>query len=167
MSELLSPILDSSSFRVVSLITGVLGLLFACMLLFWMFRDAQERGGRPALATGLSATAVIIAAVSGFGFSTYGFAPTGLLALVAVLVCCLLYVAARPPEFLQDVQERELSVLLLDVELENDACPHCHAGIEPDFLVCPTCGKTLRTPCEHCGRPVKAKWKICPYCKAR
>ncbi|MBK5211323.1 MAG: zinc ribbon domain-containing protein [Coriobacteriia bacterium] len=166
MSELLSPILNSSSFQVVSMITGVLSLFFTCIFLFWVFRDAQKRGWHPALVTGFSATAAIVAAVSGSTLPTYGFAPTGLFTLVAVLVCYIFYLAVRPPEFLQDARERKLSILLLDVELENDACPHCHAGIEPDFLVCPACGKTLRTPCEHCGRPVKMKWKICPYCKA-
>jgi len=40
----------------------------------------------------------------------------------------------------------------------------CGEDLEPDFDVCPNCGKPL-CPNPNCRRIIKAKWKICPKCK--
>jgi hypothetical protein len=44
------------------------------------------------------------------------------------------------------------------------SCPGCRASIQPEFLLCPYCGRTLQEECPGCGRHVEAGWKVCPHC---
>jgi RNA polymerase subunit RPABC4/transcription elongation factor Spt4 len=97
----------------------------------------------------------------------YGFLPVGLIPFFLIISLVIIYMIVRPAEFTADSQERDLSLRLLDAELEIKACPKCGAGIEPDFLICPECVSQLRVKCEYCGRPIKANWNACPYCQAK
>lgn len=81
----------------------------------------------------------------------------------------IVYVIIRPPEFLDDVRERELEMQAAEarlVELGYDICPHCDYEIERDFLRCPSCERKLKHPCQTCGRPLDPTWKVCPFCEA-
>ena len=35
-----------------------------------------------------------------------------------------------------------------------------------DYLVCPTCGRRLRTACPSCRKPIDPQWRVCPFGEA-
>jgi predicted amidophosphoribosyltransferase len=72
----------------------------------------------------------------------------------------------RPPEYLEDVRERELEIQAMEKRLgaRDLRCPVCRAEVEEDYLVCPVCTTKLRQACAGCGRPLEASWQVCPYC---
>jgi predicted amidophosphoribosyltransferase len=75
----------------------------------------------------------------------------------------------RPPEYLEDVRERELEIQAAEArlaELGYHLCPHCDFEVEKDFLRCPNCMRKLKDPCSVCGKPLDPMWKICPFCEA-
>src|SRR5215475_10795404 len=81
----------------------------------------------------------------------------------------IVYAIVRPPEYLEDVRERELEMQAAEARLAEygfHLCPHCDAEVEKDFLRCPSCLRKLKDPCTQCGRPLDPTWKICPYCEA-
>jgi len=78
------------------------------------------------------------------------------------------YAIVRPPEFLEDAQERELEIKAAELrvrQLTAASCPNCEHPIEKDFLRCPQCKKRLKGPCPTCQKPVDPRWKLCPYCE--
>jgi hypothetical protein len=115
-------------------------------LVFWTFADARRRIEDPML-IGCSAAASLF-----FPF-----------------VGTIIYMIVRPPEYLDDVRERELEIAAASARLqqvEELACPYCDFEIEKTFLRCPSCLRRLKEPCGTCGRPLDPRWKICPYCEA-
>lgn len=81
----------------------------------------------------------------------------------------VVYIILRPPEYLEDVRERELEMQAAEVRLaalEQSLCPHCDYQVERDFLRCPSCMRKLKDPCQSCGRPLERTWSLCPYCEA-
>src|SRR5918998_302197 len=81
----------------------------------------------------------------------------------------ILYVIVRPPEYLEDIRERELEMQAAEARLHAagfQLCPHCDAEIERDFLKCPSCMRRLKEPCSSCGKPLEEGWRVCPYCEA-
>jgi hypothetical protein len=81
----------------------------------------------------------------------------------------IVYVIVRPPEYLDDVRERELEMQAAEARLAQmgfHLCPHCDAEVERDFLRCPHCLRKLKDPCRECGRPLDPLWRVCPYCEA-
>jgi hypothetical protein len=90
-------------------------------------------------------------------------------ALLFPFVGAIVYVIVRPPEYLEDVRERELEMEAAEArvhELDGTLCPHCDYRIEPDFVRCPSCLRKLKERCTNCGRPLEQVWTICPYCEA-
>ena len=90
-------------------------------------------------------------------------------AMVFPLLGTLVYVIVRPPEFLDDVRERELEMAAAEARLasqEYHLCPHCDAAVGRDFLRCPHCLKRLRETCGSCAKPLDPDWLVCPYCDA-
>ena len=80
----------------------------------------------------------------------------------------LVYTILRPPEFLDDVKEREWDVRATQAQLRRvraGSCRKCGYPAEADFLRCPSCRSRLREPCPSCDRPVGLGWKLCPYCE--
>jgi hypothetical protein len=115
-------------------------------LVFWTFSDARRRIEDPML-IGCAAAASL--------FFPY--------------VGTTVYMIVRPPEYLDDVRERELEIAAASARLqqvEQLACPYCDFEIEKTFLRCPSCLRRLKEPCGTCGRPLDPRWKICPYCEA-
>lgn len=110
-------------------------------LIFWTFRDADGRGAR----VFLWAFVVLI-------FNFFGF---------------LIYLIVRPPEFLDDVKERELELKEKEILLKKEDmfCPNCSKLVERDFLICPYCEEKLKIECPDCNSPLEKDWKACPYCK--
>ena len=80
----------------------------------------------------------------------------------------IVYMILRPPEYLEDVRERELEVQAAEArlhELDSGLCPHCDYRIERDFVRCPSCLRKLKDRCVSCQRPLDQAWTICPYCE--
>ncbi|MDO8187633.1 zinc ribbon domain-containing protein [Conexibacter sp. JD483] len=113
-------------------------------LLYWTFADARRRIEDPML----------------IGCAT----AASLFPLVGTLV----YMIVRPPEYLDDVRERELEMQAAEARLAQlgyHLCPHCDFEVEKDFLRCPNCMRKLKDPCRSCGKPLDPMWKVCPYCE--
>jgi hypothetical protein len=114
-------------------------------LVYWTYADARRRISDPLLIG--CATAA----------SLFPFVGT------------IVYMIVRPPEFLDDVRERELEMQAAEArlaELGYHLCPHCDHEVERDFLRCPHCMRKLKDPCHNCGKPLDPTWRVCPYCEA-
>jgi hypothetical protein len=114
-------------------------------LIYWTFADARRRIADPLLVACATAT------------SLFPFVGT------------IVYMIVRPPEYLDDVRERELEMQATEarlLELGYHRCPHCDYEIEKDFLRCPSCMRKLKDPCPTCGKPLDPAWKLCPFCEA-
>ncbi len=114
-------------------------------LVYWTYADARRRIADPMLIG--CATAA----------SLFPFVGT------------IIYMIVRPPEYLDDVRERELEMQAAEArlaELGYHLCPHCDYEVEKDFLRCPSCMRKLKDPCRSCGKPLDPAWKICPFCEA-
>src|SRR5256714_14357358 len=114
-------------------------------LLYWTYADARRRIADPLLVG--CATAA----------SLFPFVGT------------IVYMIVRPPEYLDDVRERELEIQAAEArlaELGHQVCPYCDFEIEKTFLRCPSCLRRLKEPCGTCARPLDPRSKICPDCEA-
>jgi hypothetical protein len=114
-------------------------------LVYWTYSDARRRIADPMLVG--CATAA----------SLFPFVGT------------IVYMIVRPPEYLDDVHERELEIQAAEARLSElgiHTCPYCDHDVEKDFLRCPNCMRKLKDPCASCGKPLDPRWKICPYCEA-
>jgi Double zinc ribbon len=114
-------------------------------LVYWTYSDARRRITDPMLVGCATAASV-------FPF-----------------IGTIVYLIVRPPEYLDDVHERELEIAAAEARLSSvrqHTCPHCDFEIEQTFLRCPSCLRRLKEPCTVCGKPLDPRWKICPYCEA-
>jgi hypothetical protein len=114
-------------------------------LIYWTYADARRRIFDPMLVA--CATAA----------SLFPFVGT------------IIYMILRPPEYLEDVRERELETQAAEArlkQLDHTLCPHCSYRVEPDFVRCPSCLRKLKERCASCSRPLDQAWTICPYCEA-
>jgi Double zinc ribbon len=133
---------------------GALGLIVNLLVLFlvvvylaliyWTYLDARRRIEDPVLIACATAASV---------FPYLG---------------TIVYTILRPPEFLEDREERELELRAAELELRQrieQSCPHCEYPIERSYLRCPNCERRLRNPCRKCHKPLDPRWGICPYCE--
>jgi hypothetical protein len=133
---------------------GVAGLIAELLVLFlivvylaliyWTYLDARRRIEDPVLIACATAASV---------FPYLG---------------TVVYTILRPPEFLEDREERELELRAAELELRQrieQSCPHCEYPIERNYLRCPNCERRLRNPCRKCHKPLDPRWGICPYCE--
>lgn len=90
-----------------------------------------------------------------------------LIVLVFNFLGLILYLILRPPEYIDDVVERDLEIERMQALLngKQSSCPACGNTVRDDFLICPYCRKKLKSPCINCGKPLDLNWKVCPYCK--
>ena len=110
----------------------------------WVFKDARRRIEDRVI--------LVVAVLTGLVFGPMG---------------AIVYAIVRPPEYLDDVRERELEMRMMEQRLASEErCPFCRTPTRDDYLVCPTCGRRLRTVCQSCHRPVDPQWRVCPYCEA-
>jgi len=91
-----------------------------------------------------------------------------LIVLILNYLGLIIYLILRPPEFIEDVVERDLEIKKTELLLTSNIsrCPTCGREIKDDFVICPHCRKKLKKPCVQCGRPLNLDWKVCPFCKA-
>ena len=90
-----------------------------------------------------------------------------LLGLFPPFLGALIYMLFRPPEYLEDVRERELEIKAMEDRLaKRDLhCPVCRSEVDSSFLVCPICTTKLKQACVNCKQPLEALWQVCPYCE--
>ena len=133
-----------STWGVIRNLTLFFVVVFWLSVGFWVYKDARRRIEDPWL--------VVMATVLG---------------LVPPFVGALIYMLFRPPEYLEDVHERELEIKAMEERLARGDlhCPVCRADVEPSFLVCPVCTTRLRQSCSNCKAPLEALWQVCPYCE--
>ncbi len=115
-------------------------------LVYWSYADARRRLEDPAL-VGLAL----------------------LVAFVFPFVGALVYAIVRPPEYIDDVRERELEMQAAEARLSDSGrvlCPYCDYRIEREFVRCPSCLRKLKERCTNCARALDRAWTICPYCEA-
>lgn len=87
------------------------------------------------------------------------------LAAVFPIAGLLIYMVLRPRQTLAEIYERQLEEESLLAEMtERQTCSNCHARIDQDFQVCPSCGQKLKRSCPKCERLLELRWTFCPYC---
>ncbi len=137
--------IESSGFSLaVNLLILFLAVLYFS-LIYWTLQDARRRIADPVM----------------IGLSTF--------VACFPFVGPIIYMILRPPEYLEDVRERELELQTAEARLaqvQRGQCPYCDYRIERDFVRCPSCLRKLKERCANCSRPLDQAWTICPYCEA-
>jgi len=136
--------INSSVLSLVIDLAIIFAVVLYLSLIFWTVQDARRRIAQPVYV----GCAFVISLVPFLG--------------------PIIYTVLRPPEFLDDVNQREIEVRAAQARLQDpdhQLCPHCNYRIERDFLRCPSCLRRLREPCSACSRPLDPFWTICPYCE--
>jgi len=137
--------IESSGLNLVVDLLILFVAVFYLSLIYWTYADARRRILDPMLIG--CATAA----------SLFPFVGT------------IVYMILRPPEYLEDVRERELEMQAAEArlhQLDQALCPHCDYRVERDFVRCPSCLRKLKERCVSCSRPLDQAWTICPYCEA-
>jgi RNA polymerase subunit RPABC4/transcription elongation factor Spt4 len=134
----------SSTWYVIRNLAIFFVVVFWASTIFWVYKDAKRRIEDPMLVW----LATVLGAVPPF-------------------LGAFIYMLFRPPEYLEDVRERELEIKAMEKRLggRDLHCPVCRAEVDPDFLICPVCTTKLRQACINCHRPLEALWQVCPYCE--
>src|SRR5215469_9616555 len=139
-----SGLLDALS-RALGLIIGFVvafTVIFWLSLIIWTFRDIRSRT-QDMLSQILATLLVTIFFIGGL----------------------FIYMILRPRQTLAEIYERQLEEESLLAEMtERQTCGNCHARVEPDFQVCPSCGQKLKRSCPKCERLLELRWTFCPYC---
>src|ERR1700682_6553604 len=136
--------IESSGLNLVIDLVILFVVVVYLSLIYWTYADARRRILDPML-VGCSTAA-----------SLFPFVGT------------IVYMILRPPEYLEDVHERELEVQAAEArlhEFDHGHCPHCDYRVERDFVRCPSCLRKLKERCVSCSRPLDQAWTICPYCE--
>jgi hypothetical protein len=136
--------IESSGLNLVIDLLILFVVVLYLALIYWTYTDARQRIEDPVLVYCATAAAL-------FPFAG-----------------AIVYTVLRPPEYLEDVREREVETEVAEArlaELRIRRCPHCEHPVELDFLRCPNCLRKLRERCASCSRPLDRTWAICPYCE--
>ncbi|MBE0429195.1 MAG: zinc ribbon domain-containing protein [Thermoleophilia bacterium] len=135
---------DSPWWRFITLMTQAVLVALWLALVFWTYKDAKRRLTDPLMI--------------GVSVATSLFFP---------FIGTLFYTILRPPEYLEDILERDLEIRAREQELVGGAnrCPVCRAPLRDEYLVCPRCRRRLKYRCAACDRPLDESWKVCPYCE--
>ena len=115
-------------------------------LIFWTHADAKRRIADPMLV----------------GCAT--------IAAIFPFVGTIVYMVVRPPEYLEDVHERELEIAAAEARLANaheHACPYCEYPVERSFLRCPSCLRRLKEPCGDLRQAARPALEDLPLLRGR
>lgn len=118
--------------------------VFYIATVFWVYKDARRRIEDPWM--------VVMATILG---------------AIPPFLGPIIYLFFRPPEYLEDVRERELEIKAMEERLARRDlhCPVCRAEVDASFLVCPVCTTKLKQACTNCKSPLEALWQVCPFCE--
>ena len=111
---------------------------------YWVYKDARRRIEDPWLV-----------------------AMATLLGLVPPFVGPLIYMLFRPPEYLEDVRERELEIKAMEERLAaaRPALPGLPRGRRRDrSSSARSARRSCRQACVELHGPLEALWQVCPYC---
>jgi cbb3-type cytochrome oxidase subunit 3 len=136
---------DSTAWHLIRNLGLFFVFVFWLATVFWVFKDARRR---------IADSWLVAMAV--------------LLPIVVPFLGPLIYMFFRPPEYLEDVRERELEIKAMEESLgrgRQQNCPVCRADIDDTFLICPVCTTRLRQACVNCKAPLEPLWQVCPYCE--
>jgi hypothetical protein len=133
---------DSETWMIVRDALLLFIAVFWLAVAYWVLKDARRRIESPWL--------VALATLLGLALPFLG---------------AVIYVLFRPPEYLEEVRERELEIKAMEETLHELRCPVCRARVEAAFLVCPVCTTRLKQACENCKQPLEPLWQICPHCE--
>jgi hypothetical protein len=119
-------------------------VLFWLATVWWVYKDARRRIEDPVL----------------LGIAV-------LIGLIVPFIGPFIYMLFRPPEYLEDVRERELEIKAMEDRLSKRDlhCPVCRSEVDVSFLVCPICTTKLKQACTTCKAPLEALWQVCPFCE--
>ncbi|HST54505.1 MAG TPA: zinc ribbon domain-containing protein [Solirubrobacteraceae bacterium] len=137
--------INSSGLNLVIDLLILFAVVLYLSLIYWTYADARRRIVDPMLVGCATAASV------------FPFVGTAV------------YLILRPPEYLEDVRERELEMQAAEARLQQldmSLCRHCDYPIERDFLRCPSCLRKLKERCVSCSKPLDPTWSICPYCES-
>jgi RNA polymerase subunit RPABC4/transcription elongation factor Spt4 len=139
-----SSLLDTLN-KVLGIVIGFVvafTVIFWISLIVWTFRDIRSRS-QDFLTQILATLLVAIFFIGGL----------------------FIYLILRPRQTLAEIYERQLEEESLLAEMtERQTCNNCHARIESDFQICPSCGQKLKRSCPKCERLLELRWAFCPYC---
>ncbi len=135
---------SSGTWLVIRNLLLFFAVVFWLAFAYWVYKDARRRIEDPWL-VGMAA----------------------LLGLVPPYVGPFIYMLFRPPEYLEDVRERELEIKAMEDRLSkrNLHCPVCRSEVDVSFLICPICTTKLKQACTTCKAPLEALWQVCPFCE--
>ena len=134
---------DSATWTLVWRVLLFFVVIFWLASAFWVYKDAKRRIEEP----------IYLATAVALGIFPPFLGP-------------LLYMLFRPPEYLEDVRERELEIQAMEESLDGGGrCPVCRAEVDDTFLACPVCTTKLKQACRRCKAPLEPLWQICPYCE--
>ena len=135
---------DSDTWLLIRNLSLFFVVVFWAATAYWVYKDARRRVEDPWM--------VAMATVLG---------------IVPPFLGPIIYMFFRPPEYLEDVRERELEIKAMEERLvrRDLHCPVCRAEVESTFLVCPVCTTKLKQACTNCKAPLEALWQVCPYCE--
>ncbi len=135
---------SSGTWLVIRNLLLFFAVVFWLAFAYWVYKDARRRIEDPWL-VGMAA----------------------LLGLVPPYVGPFIYMLFRPPEYLEDVRERELEIKAMEDRLSKRDlhCPVCRSEVDVSFLVCPICTTKLKQSCTTCKAPLEALWQVCPFCE--
>jgi len=135
---------NSGTWLVIRNLLIFFAVVFWAALGYWTYKDARRRVEDPWL-----------------------IAMATLVGLVPPYLGPFVYMLFRPPEYLEDVRERELEIRAMEERLSGSdlRCPVCRTAVDETFLVCPVCTTRLKQACTSCKAPLEASWQVCPYCE--
>ena len=138
-----SSFFNSGTWLAIRNLSLLVVFIFWLATIVWIYKDAKRRIEDP----WLLGVAVLV-----------GFAP---------FVGVFIYMLLRPPEYIDDVRERELEIRAMEDRLSKRDlhCPVCRSEVDSSFLVCPICTTKLKQSCSNCKQPLEALWQVCPYCE--
>ena len=141
--DFVSDFFDSEEWLVIRNVTLFFLVVFWLASAYWVYKDARRRIDDPWL------LAMAVA-----------------LGIFPPFVGPLLYMFFRPPEYIEDVRERELEIRAMEDSMDvAERCPVCRAAIEATFLACPVCTTKLKDSCRRCKAPLEPLWQMCPFCE--
>jgi hypothetical protein len=135
---------NSGTWLVMRNLLGFFAVVLWFATLVWIWKDARRRIEDPWL-VGISV----------------------LIGIVIPFLGPFVYMLFRPPEYIEDVRERELEIKAMEDRLaKRDLhCPVCRSEVDSGYLVCPICTTKLKQACTNCKAPLEALWQVCPYCE--
>lgn len=137
--------LGNIDFSIVFSVFGVGLFLFWIVVIGWAWSDAVERYRSKGAAFMI---VILLLLINIFGL--------------------IIYIIIRPKLTKEEEYWNDLEKRFLKYEAQGIGdCPHCGYEVQPSFIYCPSCGKSLRVKCKSCEMYLEPDWKICPFCGKR